>query len=147
MNMMKVQKWFDEVLINPLLNEEQQEEKIIQLTDLLRFIESYKPSMEILDYSKSINIVKDDYLRKGIVFYDYKLLQNPLSFSSYFTQSYLEILKIQNNLNELWFVFVNDNLNSDNQKIVEFVKENEVKDLYDEVFFFDFFESQTQKFS
>lgn len=144
---MKVQTWFDEVLVNPMLNEEQQEEKIIQLTDLLRFIESYKPSMEILDYSKSINIVMDDYVRKGIMFYDYKLLQDPLFFSSFFSQSYLEILKIQNNVNELWFVFVDDNLNSDNQKIVEFVKENDVKDLYDEVFLFDFFESQTQNFS
>lgn len=143
--MMYVQKWFDEVLLNPMLDEEQQEIKIIQLTDLIRFTESYKPSIEIIDYSHSVNVVRDENVRKGILFYDQKLLKNPSMYSSFLTKSYIEILKIQNNVHELWFVFVDDNLNSESQNIEKFIKENNVAELYDKVFLFDFFESKTKR--
>lgn len=142
---MYVQKWFDEVLLNPMLDEEQQEIKIIQLTDLIRFTESYKPSIEIIDYSHSVNVVRDENIRKGILFYDQKLLKNPSMYSSFLTKSYIEILKIQNNVHELWFVFVDDNLNADRQNIEKFIKENNVMEMYDRVFLFDFFESQTNR--
>ncbi len=142
---MYAQKWFDEVLLNPMLDEEQQEIKIIQLTDLIRFVESYNPSIEIIGYSHSLNIVSDENIRKGILFYDYKLLQHPLFFSSFFSHSYLEILKIQNNVHELWFVFVDDNLNAECQNIEKFIKENNVAEMYDKVFLFDFFESKASK--
>lgn len=145
MKVMYVQKWFDEVLLNPMLDEEQQELKIIQLTDLIRFTESYKPSIEIIDYSHSLNVVRDENIRKGILFYDHKLLKNPLMYSSFLTKSYIEILKIQNNVHELWFVFVDDSLNAGSHDIKEFIKENNVAEIYDEVFLFDFFESQTHK--
>lgn len=147
MNMMKVQRWLDEILINPMLDEIEQEEKIIQLTDLIRFLETYKPSIEIMDYTKSVNIVKDEFIRKGILFFDRKVFSNPSVYSSFFSHSYLEIIKIQNNIDELWFVFVDDSLNSGDQKILDFFKENNVKDLYDEVFLFDFFESLVNKIS
>lgn len=142
---MYVQEWFDEVLLNSMLDEEQQELKIIQLTDLIRFTESYKPSIEIIDYSHSLNIVRDENIRKGILFYDRKLLKNPLMYSSFLTKSYIEILKIRNNVHELWFVFVDDSLNAENHDIKEFIEENNVAEIYDEVFLFDFFESQTYK--
>lgn len=142
---MYVQKWFDEVLLNPMLDEEQQEIKIIQLTDLIRFTESYKPSIEIIDYSHSVNVVRDENIRKGILFYDQKLIKNPSMYSSFLTKSYIEILKIQNNVHELWFVFVDDNLNSESQNVEKFIKENNVTEMYDQVFLFDFFESKTKR--
>lgn len=142
---MYVQKWFDEVLLNPTLDEEQQEIKIIQLTDLIRFTESYKPSIEIIDYSHSVNVVRDENVRKGILFYDQKLLKNPSMYSSFLTKSYIEILKIQNNVHELWFVFVDDNLNAECQNIEKFIKDNNVAKIYDQVFHFDFFESKTNR--
>lgn len=139
---MHIQKWFDEVLLNTILNEEQQETKIIQLTDLIRFIESYKPSIEILDYSQSLNVIKDENIRKGILFYDRKLLKNPSKFSPFLTQSYIDILKTQNNVQELWFVFVEDRLNTSDYDIKKYIQQNNLTEIFDKVFVFDFFDSQ-----
>lgn len=51
----------------------QQEEKVIQLIDLHHFIESYNQSLKVIDYiNHPINIIEDNGIKKGILFYDLK---------------------------------------------------------------------------
>ena len=113
----------------------QQEEKVIQVIDLHQFIESYHQSLTVIDYiSHPINIIEEDNVRKGILFYDFKYdLQLDLLTSVAF--------KAQNQLQELWFVFVEEIFVTDTTLHTDCIIENSLDIFYDRIFLFNFFQS------
>lgn len=113
----------------------QQEEKVIQLIDLHHFLESYHQSLTVIDYiSHPINIIEDNNVRKGILFYDLKYdLQLDLLTSVAF--------KNQNQLQELWFVFVEEDGITDFSRHIDFIEKNGINLFYSKIFIFNFFQS------
>ena len=113
----------------------QQEEKVIQVIDLHQFIDSYHQSFTVIDYiSHPINIIEEDNVRKGILFYDFKYdLQLDLLTSVAF--------KTQNQLQELWFVFVEEDDITDFSRHLDFIKKNGIDLFYSKIFIFNFFQS------
>lgn len=113
----------------------QQEEKVIQLIDLHHFIESYNQSLKVIDYiSHPINIIEDNGVKKGILFYDLKHnFQLDLLAS--------EVFKKQHQLQELWFVFVEEDQVSNYKKHIDFLVENGIELFYNRIFIFNFFQS------
>lgn len=117
------------------MTDNQQEEKIIQLIDLHHFIECFNEPIKIINYfNSSVNIVEENGVRKGILFYE-------LKYSTLLRHAELEMFKKQNNLNELWFVFVEENTNTNFQCHFDFVLKKDIKIFYDKIFVFNFFQS------
>ncbi|MBV6878543.1 hypothetical protein NG800_001510 [Epilithonimonas ginsengisoli] len=113
----------------------QLEEKTIQLIDLHHFIESYNQSLKVVDYiSHPINIIEDNGVMKGILFYDLK---------HQFTLDLLasEVFKKQHQLQELWFVFVEEDHVSNYNRHIDFLIENGIELFYNRIFTFNFFQS------
>jgi hypothetical protein len=128
------------------LSGSQQEEKIIQIFDLCHFVENYKQSLRIVDFEDKVNIIEDDGARKGIYFCD--LLYNAAHSleHSFYSQAFLESLKRQSDLDELWFVVVEENFVSENMSDSKaFIKKNKVEDLYDKIFYFNYSQSIIKK--
>ncbi len=113
----------------------QQEAKVIQLIDLHHFIASYNQRLKVIDYiHHPINIIDDNGVKKGVLFYDLKH-DLPLNIMS------SEGFKKQHKLQELWFVFVEeDNVNTYN-KHVDFLSEYGIILFYNRIFIFNFFQS------
>jgi len=113
----------------------QQEEKIIQLIDLHHFIESYNQSLKVIDYiNHPINIIEDNGIKKGILFYDLK--QNfPLDLLA------SEAFKKQHQIQEIWFVFVEEDHIKNYNRHIDFLVENGIDFFYDRIFTFNFFQS------
>lgn len=117
------------------MTDNQQEEKIIQLIDLHHFIESFGEPLIIISYlNSSVNIVEERGIRKGILFYDMK-------YSSLIHPKELIEFKVQNNLDELWFVIVEERFNMNFNLYSEFIFDNDIKIFYDKLFVFNFFQS------
>jgi hypothetical protein len=117
------------------MSESQQEEKIIQLIDLHHFIECYNQSMKVIDYvNNPVNIIEEEGIKKGILFYD-------LKFSSPLNPYESEEFKKQNKLQELWFVFVEEDTRTSPGQHSDFIIENGVEIFYDKIFVFNFFQS------
>lgn len=113
----------------------QQEEKIIQIIDLHHFIESYNQSLKVIDYiSHPINIIEDSGMKKGILFYDLKH-SFPLDLLA------SEAFKKQHNLQELWFVFVEEDHVDNFNRHINFLVENGIEFFYNRIFLFNFFQS------
>lgn len=117
------------------MSESQQEEKIIQLIDLHHFIECYNQSLKVIDYvNNPVNIIEENGIKKGILFYD-------LKFSSPLNPYQSEEFKKQNQLQELWFVFVEEDMKTSPSLHSDFIIENGVEIFYDKIFVFNFFQS------
>lgn len=135
----------EQILESPWVGESQQEEKIIQLADLCRFIESYKPSLIIKEVWKhKINVVEDNGIRIGLVFCDAKTLsQQSFDFSLYNSYA-LEAYKTQTNVAELWIVFIEDGLRREDDQFTDFIAKRSIGSFYDKIFCFDFFQSKVE---
>ena len=117
------------------LTPSQQEEKVIQLIDLHHFVESYHDSLKVIDYiNHPINIIEDDGVKKGILFYDLKH-NFPLDLLA------SEAFKRQYQLQELWFVFVEEDHIVNYNKHIDFLLENGIELFYNRIFTFNFFQS------
>lgn len=117
------------------MTDSQQEEKVIQVIDLHHFIESYNQSLKVIDYiSHPINIIDDNGVKKGILFYDLKHTF-PLNLIA------SEAFKKQNHIDELWFVFVEEDHLTSFNKHIDFLVENGIELFYDRIFIFNFFQS------
>lgn len=113
----------------------QQEKKIIQLIDLHHFIESYDQCLKVLDYiHHPINIIDDNGVKKGVLFYDLKH-DLPLHLIS------SEIFKKKQDLQELWFVFVEEDQAINFKRHIDFLIENNIELFYNKIFIFNFFQS------
>ena len=121
------------------MTESQQEEKVIQLIDLHHFAECYHEHLKILNYiHHPINIIEEKGIRKGILFYDMK-------HSTPFDWNAFEEFKKCNELKELWFVFVEEDLTAGSTSYTDFIIENSIEIFYDRIFRFNFFQSAIQQ--
>jgi hypothetical protein len=117
------------------MTDSQQEEKVIQLIDLHHFIESYNQSLKVIDYiHHPINIIEENGVKKGILFYDMKHSQALDIYES-------ELFKNHHKIQELWFVFVEEENISKVEKYVNFMQLNAIETFYDRIFMFNFFQS------
>lgn len=117
------------------MSDSQQEEKIIQLIDLHHFVECYNQSLKVIDYvNNPVNIIEENGIKKGILFYD-------LKFSSALNVYESEKFKRENELQELWFVFVEENTQTLHSQYSDFIIENAIEIFYDKIFVFNFFQS------
>lgn len=123
------------------LSAAQKEEMIIQVADLNRFIESYNPEIEVVDWMRRhVNIIRESGEKKGIVLCDPK----KLAVSPSFYQNYncISSIKYQNDLKELWLVYVSDALSNDDHEYTQFLKHDNVQNLYDKIIGLDFLQSR-----
>ena len=117
------------------MTDSQQEEKVIQLIDLHHFIESYNQSLKVIDYiHHPINIIEENGVKKGILFYDMKY-SHPLDIYE------SELFKNHHQIKELWFVFVEEESISQVEKYINFIQINAIHTFYDRIFMFNFFQS------
>ncbi|REC40311.1 hypothetical protein [Chryseobacterium sp. 5_R23647] len=117
------------------MTDSQQEEKVIQLIDLHHFIESYNQSLKVIDYiHHPINIIEENGVKKGILFYDMKHSHALDIYES-------ELFKNHHQIQELWFVFVEEENVSKAEKYIDFIQLNAIETFYDRIFMFNFFQS------
>lgn len=117
------------------MTDSQQEEKVIQLIDLHHFIESYNQSLKVIDYiHHPINIIEENGVKKGILFYDMKHSHALDIYES-------ELFKSHHQIQELWFVFVEEENASKAEKYMDFIQLNAIDTFYDRIFMFNFFQS------
>ncbi|HEX7869283.1 MAG TPA: hypothetical protein VF455_04140 [Chryseobacterium sp.] len=117
------------------MTDSQQEEKVIQLIDLHHFIESYNQSLKVIEYiHHPINIIEENGVKKGILFYDMKHSHALDIYES-------ELFKNHHQIKELWFVFVEEENVSKAEKYVNFIQLNAIETFYDRIFMFNFFQS------
>ena len=127
-----------EKLKNKNISEDEKEKKLIQIVDLVRFIEYYKSSIKIEDcFSYDINIVLDNDSLKGILFCDVNKFHN--IFSSNYNLTHF---KTKLELDELWFVFVLEHDLPCLDEILMFIEEHCIRKHYNKVFIFNFFQAQ-----
>lgn len=121
------------------MTEAQQEEKVIQLIDLHHFTECFDPNIKILNYIQHpINIIEQNGVKKGILFYN-------LKHSSFIGSNASEEFKRRYKLSELWFVFVEEETVTNITHHTDFIIENSLEIFYDTIFLFQFFQSDIQK--
>lgn len=117
------------------MTDSQQEEKVIQLIDLHHFIESYNQSLKVIDYiHHPINIIEENGVKKGILFYDMKHSHALDIYES-------ELFKNHHQIQELWFVFVEEENVSKAEKYIDFIQLNAIETFYERIFMFNFFQS------
>lgn len=140
MDQERFQNLAEQVIANPCLTLDQQEDKIIQLVDLAHFIKCYKSSIEIVDYMyHEINIVDDNGIKKGIFFYDFKKTSPGPFDASWRNQSTIEAFRECTGVNELWFVFVTK-FTTDFRPFIDCIEKSNIDAFYDKIFLFDFFQ-------
>ncbi|MBM7420766.1 MULTISPECIES: hypothetical protein [Chryseobacterium] len=117
------------------MTDSQQEEKVIQLIDLHHFIASYNESLKVIDYiHHPINIIEENGVKKGVLFYDMKHSHALDIYES-------ELFKNHHQIQELWFVFVEEENISKAEKYMDFIQLNAIDTFYDRIFMFNFFQS------
>jgi len=117
------------------MTDSQQEEKVIQLIDLHHFIASYNESLKVIDYiHHPINIIEENGVKKGVLFYDMKHSHALDIYES-------ELFKNHHQIQELWFVFVEEENISQSEKYMDFIQLNAIETFYDRIFMFNFFQS------
>lgn len=117
------------------MTDSQQEEKVIQLIDLHHFIASYNESLKVIDYiHHPINIIEENGVKKGVLFYDMKHSHALDIYES-------ELFKSHHQIQELWFVFVEEENISKAEKYMDFIQLNAIDTFYDRIFMFNFFQS------
>lgn len=121
------------------MTDSQQEEKVIQLIDLHHFIECYNPRIKIhKGIHHTINIIEENGNKKGVLFYDHKH-SAPLDLYD------CEAFKKLHQLQEMWFVFVEEDTNNNPNRHIDFIIENSLEIFYDRIFLFNFFQSAINK--
>lgn len=135
-----------EIMDDPLLSGGKQEQKMIQVFDLCHFIDVYEQSLTIVDYKHKINVIEEKGIRKGIYFCDL-IYNNRYYFDKWFyKQDNIKDIRNQLRIKELWFVSVVESLASDDlTDSSEFVRKNNVNNLYDKIFYFNFSQSIIKK--
>lgn len=121
------------------LDENEKEERIIQITDLKHFTECYDSEMKIIDCtSNKINIVEYQNQKIGILFCELKKVNDTLS---YYETFYDICHTTKSKTEELWFVFVEENSTSNFRQFIDFIEEHKLSSLFDKIFLFQFFQS------
>ncbi|WP_278354091.1 MULTISPECIES: hypothetical protein [Bacteroidota] len=127
--------------INPLLNDDEKEERVIQIVDLRKFMACCNLDLKIIDcITSEINVVEHNNEKIGILFIE---LTKCTVRSSFIKTFYDKIVYQSEKLNtkRLWFVFVEENPLSDFSKFINFIENHGLSNLFDKIFLFQFYES------
>lgn len=141
---MKVESFLKivEEIEDSCLPAEQQEEMITKVADLSRFIQSYDPSIEILNWMRyKVSIIKHGGTAKGIIICDAAYLG---SESSYCSNANLADFKKFNRLKELWLVLINNSASQGLESITDITEDKALHNIYDKIFSLDFLQSQVE---
>ena len=143
MNLLNIlQHYTTQIMDDPLLSANLQEQKIIQVFDLCHFIDIYGCSLKILDYKHKINVIEEDGIRKGVFFFDLAYDNKYQLVKEFYKPKNIQTIRNQLKIKELWFVTVIENVISDDLKASrEFITKNNINSLYDKVFYFNFSKS------
>lgn len=137
-----LQEFTIQIMDDPFLSRDQQEDKWIQVSDLCHFIDIYKQYLEIIDYKHKINIVDDDGVQKGIYFCDLSYNAKYSFDGSFFIPSNAKDITNWLKIKELWFVIVEESFYTIDLTISkEFIKSNNTENLFDKIFYFNFSQS------
>lgn len=106
----------------------EKEDKIIQITDVNRFIQCYDPTLKIVDcIHHDFCIIEKNEIIKEVTLMDISNLKNNVTNSI-------------NKNKESWFVLVNDKLDITLKSILKTLEEQNISKIYDKVFIFNFFQ-------
>ncbi len=137
MNVVDFQNFAEEVEKH-IENPSRQEEKIIQIVDLGRFIDQYKPSLKIVDcVNYQIQIVEDEGVRKGIQLFDLNK-RNKLPKSD---KELLDCYKTETSIEEIWLVLVEEKETTNLKEVIDYLEVYDLKSCYDKILYFHFSKS------
>lgn len=127
------------------LNAKQKNDKLIQIIDVNEFINGYNAEkIEMVDcLSSSVNIISIKDKLSGIVFYELDSFLNQ-TFHKNLASDLLSSTKMEKNLHELWLIFVKDDYNETKTNIKP-TELSDFKNLFDQIFLFDFHRSSIEK--
>jgi len=140
MNMERFQKFLER--IDPGLSKDAKKDKIVQIADINRFVESYTTKLTLMGCMEyEINIVEQNGTKTGVLFCDLTQINkssfNPILYTPFTSDFFRE----QTNVNTFWFVFVEENQNTPFKQFSEFIKIHQLKEYYSKIFLFRYFES------
>jgi hypothetical protein len=143
MNPNEFQHLVEKSVLQYPLSEPQQEERIIELADLVHFVDCFRPSLRIgYDQPFGFNIVEERESRIGVIMREGSHSSGQQIFTS---EDDLTILKRNEDLESIWLVIVNSSLYT-NDKYRESLASNLPGTSFDHVFSFDFFAQQVYQF-
>ncbi len=144
MHLKNFEQLADQVLDNPLLTDEQQEEKIIQLADISRFITDYNPNLQVLDITdKEFILIEDEGIRKGIALCD-SVTMFQTSGHSIFNHVAIDNFKIKQSITDMWLIYIEDTFTQNETVFDRYLKKAKVEKFYNKIFTFHFFQAQLQ---
>lgn len=137
-----LQEFIAGILDDSHLSGKQREEKMVQVFDLCCFVETYKPSIKIVDFSKKINVVEEEGIRKGIYFCELAYDTKPPGYMKFCKQKELIVLAHQLDTKEMWLVIVEESFCSNDMAASrEFLRNNDIDGICDRIFYFNFSQS------
>lgn len=134
----------DQVLDNPLLTGEEQEQKIIQLADVSRFITDYNPHLQVLDITdKQFILIDDQGIRKGIALCD-SVTMFQTNRDSIFNPEAIDNFKIKQSITDMWLVYIEDAFTQNEHVFSRFLNKAKIETRYNKIFTFHFFQAHLQ---
>jgi hypothetical protein len=126
------------------LNEVQQEERIIELADLVHFVDCFRPSLKIReDQPVGFNIVEERGSRIGVIVCEEERAAEGRNHLT--SNDDLSVLKRNEDLESIWLVVVNSSLRSEKTSYSDLSLDLPAVG-FDHVFGFNFFARQVYQF-
>ncbi len=128
--------------IDPALTKEEKKDKMVQIADISLFTQCYNTQitfMGCIEYD--INIIEQNGIKTGILFCDLNKLKKD-SFNPWmYTPFSSPFFRSQTNVDDFWFVFVEEHINPNAKKFTDFIEQNSLTDFYSKIFLLSYFES------
>lgn len=141
---MKVESFLKivEEIENSCLSAECREEMITKISDLSRFIQSYDPSIEVINWMvHHISIIRHSGVNKGVIFCDHTKRSSANSNDS---NANLINIKNQEGLQELWLVEISSCTSGELRSFINRIEDKSLDKIYDKIFSLDFLRSQVK---
>lgn len=128
--------------IDPELSKDEKKDKIIQIADSSHFMECYSTKLILMDgLQYEINLVEQNGKKTGLLFCDMKKLKKDSYHPSQYTPFSSSFFREQTRVEEFWFVFVEEAVNPNIKKFLDFIGKHNLGCHYNKIFLFSFFES------
>ncbi|MCG2612836.1 hypothetical protein LZZ85_01045 [Terrimonas sp. NA20] len=136
MNPTEFQQLVERSVLQYPQNDHLQEERIIELADLVHFVHNFRPSLRInQDQPLGFNIVEEQEDRIGVILREKRLSGDQDLFTS---DEDLATLKRNEDLKSIWLVLVSSSLHTNNRS-AEGLPSDLPDTYFDHIFSFDFF--------
>ncbi len=128
--------------INLDVDEMIDEQKVIQLVDLTRFIEAYGQPLDFEDSDPSgMNIVKSKQQKIGIYFHDFS------DDNASIIKNDLPSFRTNNEIDEFWLVMVQTQSTNHFKNYIQLIESEDINSFYEKVYLFDFFNAKILQLS